>query len=72
MALLMVDREKVAIPLGAPAVYNYRDGELEGGTAEDMACQVISSLKKMKTVPCRDWSPTMRMDSTRLLASFKS
>ena len=45
MALFMVEGEKVALPFAAPAVYEFQGGELRGGTAEDLADQVLSSLK---------------------------
>ena len=45
--LLMIDGEKVALLLSAPAVYEFKDGEPEGGSAENLAGQLVSSLKQL-------------------------
>ena len=44
MVLTMVDGKKRGIPVSTPAVYQYKESQLTGGTAVDLAEQVISSL----------------------------
>ena len=46
MVVLMTNGRKEAIPIEAPAVYDFQDSEVTGGTASHLAEQVISSLTK--------------------------
>ena len=48
MILVMVNGKKTSIPVDAPPVYHFTDNRVEGGVAEDLAEQVISSLTKLK------------------------
>ena len=49
MILEMVNGQKTAIPVDAPPVYSFADDGLEGGTAEELAEQVISALELPQT-----------------------
>ena len=44
MVLVVVDGVKRALPLAAPLVYTFSEGELEGGTAAHLAEQVIKAM----------------------------
>ena len=46
MILVMVNGKKKAIPVDAPPVDSFTDDGLEGGTAKELAEQVISALVK--------------------------
>ena len=48
MILVMVNGKKTAIPVDAPPVYSYAVAGLEGGTAEELAEQVICISKNIK------------------------
>ena len=45
MVVVMVNGKKVAVPVEAPAVYDFKDSDLVGGTACHLAEQVLTSLK---------------------------
>ena len=51
MILVMVNGKKTAIPVDAPPVYSYAVARLEGGTADELAEQVISALVKTLKLP---------------------
>ncbi len=51
MVLVIVDGKKTAIPIDAPRVYHFEDSSLQGGTASELAQQVIASLLKMLNLP---------------------
>ena len=46
MILVMVNGRKTSIPVDAPPVHSYAVAELESGTAEELAEQVIPALVK--------------------------
>ena len=45
MVVVMVNGKKVAVPVEAPAVSDFKDSDLVGGTACHLAVQVLTSLK---------------------------
>ncbi len=51
MVLLMVNGEKTAIPIDSPAVYAFKTESVEGGTASELAEQVIKSLTETVKLP---------------------
>ena len=56
MVLTMVNGEKAAVPLYAPPVYSFQDSHLEGGTARELAKQVIASLCETIKLPATSLS----------------
>ena len=51
MVVLMVEGEKVAIPIAAPPVYDFEHSEVIGGDAGHLADQVIYTLTKTAKIP---------------------
>ena len=53
MILVMINGQKTAIPVDAPQVYSFSEAEAvsEGGTAEELAVQVVSALVKSLKLP---------------------
>ena len=56
MVLTMVNGENAAVPLYAPTVYSFQDSYLEGGTARELAKQVIASLCETIKLPATSLS----------------
>ena len=51
MILVMVNGMKTAIPVDAPPVYSFSEAGIKGGTADELAEQVISALVKTLKLP---------------------